>query len=53
MRLQGVNPLCICLSDDEQSRKNLIRVYGDGAFIITQPEKLINDLSRAYVALTK
>ncbi len=53
LRLQGIEPLCICLSADETSRQNLERVYGLGNYLLTTSTKLQQDLTSAYTALTK
>ncbi len=52
MKLQEIAPLCICLSQDEASRRNLIKVFGDGHYLLTTPKDVFKDLATAYVQLT-
>ena len=53
MRLVGIDPLCLCLSKDDDSKNNLNTIFGNGNFIITNPTKILEDTARAYARMTQ
>jgi hypothetical protein len=52
MEMRGISPLCLCLSDDQQSRNNLNVVY-PAKFVQTSPRGVFADLTNAYLRLSK